>query len=405
VGVPVVKIGNVTGGGSVSYQDLDCVSEDIARSADNWKTRENDTLIAMTGANVGKVAKVGCNDPVALINQRVGRFVPHVDQGFSKEYIHCLVSSKQAYEFFRNAAYGSAQPNISARLIEMLPIPKYERDQANRLGAVFSALDDKIALNRRTNETLEGLARALFKDWFVDFGPTRAKASGAKPTLAPEIWSLFPDRLDDNGLPEGWEEFTLENIAEHHKKTINPAKTPNVIFEHFSLPSYDKGQNPVLDEGGSIKSNKTLMPVNAVLLSKLNPEIARVWMPETSGVYEQICSTEFLVFTAKEGFNRSLLYCLFSDGQFRDTLQSMVTGTSKSHQRISPPALAKMDVLVGKSDVFSAFDVAVSELHSRILANRAESRTLAQTRDLLLPKLMSGELRVREAEGIMEGVA
>jgi type I restriction enzyme S subunit len=225
-----------------------------------------------------------------------------------------------------------------------------------------------------------------------------------EPYLAPELWSLFPDRLDDEGKPEGWEVFSLETIAEHYKKSINPAKTPDAVFEHFSLPAYDKGQTPALDYGGSIKSNKTLMPSNSVLLSKLNPEIERVWMPESPLEHQQICSTEFLVFTAKNGFSRSLIYCLFSNCKFRETLQSMVTGTSKSHQRISPPALAKMDVLVGKEDIFAAFDMAISQLHNRILANRSESRTLAQTRDLLLPRLMSGEIRVREAEAIVEGV-
>jgi type I restriction enzyme S subunit len=80
------------------------------------------------------------------------------------------------------------------------------------LSTLLGALDDKIELNRRTNETLEALARAIFRDWFVDFGPTRAKAEGREPYLAPELWDLFPDRLDAEGKPEGWVRTTAGNF-------------------------------------------------------------------------------------------------------------------------------------------------------------------------------------------------
>ena len=82
-------------------------------------------------------------------------------------------------------------------------IPATRSDQ-RAIASILGALDDKIDLNRRMNETLEAMARAIFKDWFVDFGPTRAKMEGGAPYLAPEIWALFPDRLDDEGKPEGW---------------------------------------------------------------------------------------------------------------------------------------------------------------------------------------------------------
>ena len=93
-----------------------------------------------------------------------------------------------------------------------LPLPPLVGATA-RSPAILGALDDKIDLNRRMNETLEAMARAIFKDWFVDFGPTRAKMEGRAPYLAPEIWALFPDRLDDEGKPEGWTTDSLGDIA------------------------------------------------------------------------------------------------------------------------------------------------------------------------------------------------
>jgi type I restriction enzyme S subunit len=98
-----------------------------------------------------------------------------------------------------------------------VPLP-YLSEQAE-IVSLLGALDDKIDLNRRMNETLETMARAIFKDWFVDFGPTRAKIEGRTPYLSPEIWALFPDRLDDDGKPEGWERSTLSHIAD-----LNPSE-------------------------------------------------------------------------------------------------------------------------------------------------------------------------------------
>lgn len=290
------------------------------------------------------------------------------------------------------APYLSLRDQMSL-LISLPPIPD-QRAIATTLGA----LDDKIELNRKMNETLEAMARALFRDWFVDFGPTRAKMEGHPAYLSEDLWSLFPDSVDEDGKPEGWGRFKLEQIADYHTKTLTPAKMANMEVEHFSLPAFDKGRIPAIDHGATIKSNKTLVPPQSVLLSKLNPEIPRVWTPEAPRALQQVSSTEFLAFTAKEGAGRSLLYCLFSDRTFRDMLEGMVTGTSKSHQRISPPSLLGQEVIAGTPTVFGAFEMLAELLLERVRANRAESRTLAQTRDLLLPRLMSGEVMVRAAE-------
>lgn len=295
-------------------------------------------------------------------------------------------------------------PNLNTSILSACPFVVPPRSDQEAIAVTLSALDDKIDLNHRMNETLEAMARALFKDWFVDFGPTRAKMEGLEPYLAPELWALFPDQLDEEGKPERWEVFRLEDIAEYHKRTITPSSEPETEFQHFSLPAFDKGQNPALDLGETIKSNKTIVPPRAVLLSKLNPEIPRVWLTETAGHFPQIASTEFLTFIGKNGADRGLLFCLFSDAQFREMLQGMVTGTSKSHQRVSPPDLMRREVLVGHAVLFEHFAALVGPLLDRVLSNRNGSRTLAQTRDLLLPKLMSGEIQVREAERMVEEV-
>lgn len=397
----VLRTVNIRDDTSITREGATFISEEEAANFERFELREHDTLFVMVAATLGKIGFVRERDLPALLNQNMW-VIRAKDDLIDPIFLHYLFReiSKIPMAWVGGSARSFLRRDDVRNLEFFLPPRRIQEGIAEAL----KALDDKIELNRRMNETLEAMARALFKDWFVDFGPTRAKAKGRAPYLAPDLWSLFPDRLnEDTGLPEGWELFRLQDLAEYQKRSLTPSDTPETEFEHFSIPAFDKGQSPALDLGETIMSNKTVVPAEAVLLSKLNPEISRVWLPEASDTRQQICSTEFLAFTAKGPAGRSLLYCLLRDDRFRDMLQSMVTGTSKSHQRISPPSLLGREVLAGDKALFSAFESMASSLLSTTLSNRAESRTLAQTRDLLLPKLMSGEIRLREAKEIAGG--
>ena len=325
-------------------------------------------------------------------------------------------------------ATGSTFPNVSAHQLAAIPYPGLDKGEQRAIAHILGTLDDKIELNRRMNETLEAMARALFKSWFVDFDPVRAKAAlrnhaalEGKPAnqrgsdwsverarayldkMDPEIAALFPDRLVDSALgeiPAGWEVFRLDELADHHTKSIAPSSFPKTEFEHFSIPAYDSGQTPAIDRGTAIKSNKIVVPSDTVLLSKLNPEIPRVWIPDMPNEFLQICSTEFLVFTPRYPANRGLLFLLFTDIAFRTMLQSMVTGTSKSHQRVAPKALKQSNVLSGAPALFDRFGDLVTPMLARTVRNRAESHVHTTLRDTLLPDLISGKLRAR-AKGLI----
>ena len=276
------------------------------------------------------------------------------------------------------------------RLIVLVP-PIREQEAIAR---VLGTLDDKIELNRRMNDTLEAMVRALFKSWFIDFDPVRAKQEGRDIGLPQHIVHRFPNQMVESEIaetPQGWQGFRLNDLADRHKKTIAPFSCPETEFEHYSIPAYDSGQIPRIDHGAAIRSNKLVIPPNAVLLSKLNPDIARVWIPELPGQRPQVCSSEFLVFTPRESGNRSILYSLFTDSRFRSLMQSAVTGTSKSHQRVAPTAIYQSSVLSGTPTLFRLFDEAVDPWINRIIVNRAESRTLSSIRDHLLPELISGK--------------
>jgi type I restriction enzyme S subunit len=310
---------------------------------------------------------------------------------------------------FSDIAQGTALPYLTVGSLSTLtldvPPPKEQRAIAHILGT----LDDKIELNRKQNETLEAMARTLFKAWFVDFEPVRAKMEGrwergqSLPGLPAHLYDLFPERLTESELgriPAGWRVFAFSDVAQQGKGAVNPANLPQDTFTHYSLPAFDSAQSPSIELGGAIKSNKTPVPDGTVLISKLNPHIPRVWQVGKAGV-NAVCSTEFIVWTPRPPTNDAFLYCLASSSEFNSAMRQLVTGTSNSHQRVKPEQLRDIRVFTAIERVIEAFSETVRLPMEQVLQNRQQSRTLAQLRDTLLPKLISGELRVPDAERIV----
>jgi len=306
---------------------------------------------------------------------------------------------------------GSVQAKLSQGNLNKIPVP-YPADENTRLAIahILGTLDDKIELNRKQNETLEAMARALFKAWFVDFEPVRAKIEGrwqrgqSLPGLPAHLYDLFPDRLVESELgeiPEGWRIFSFGDVTHQAKGTVNPRAASRETFTHYSLPAFDAGQMPNTESGEAIKSNKTQVPDGAVLVSKLNPHIPRIWLIGKAGK-NAVCSTEFIVWVPKAPANSSFLYCLASSPEFNSAMQQLVTGTSNSHQRVKPEQLRDIRVFAASQRAIETFSDVVSCLMDQVLENRQQSRTLAQLRDTLLPKLVSGELRVKDAEAFLK---
>jgi type I restriction enzyme, S subunit len=266
---------------------------------------------------------------------------------------------------------------------------------------ILGTLDDKIELNRRMSETLETMARALFRSWFVDFDPVRATTEGRDPGLPKPIAELFPSRLVDSELgeiPEGWEVGLFGDVVENLRVQENPLESPDVLFEHFSIPAFDEAQWPKLEPGAAIKSHKSRVPPGVLLLSKLNPEIERVWLVDVGPTDRAVCSTEFLVLRPRSPFVRSYAYYLTRSPLFRQQIEALVTGTSKSHQRAQVESILRLNIVLPLGRVAEAFNGVVEHWLKRTLKCRRESRTLAALRNTLLPKLISGELRVKDAE-------
>jgi type I restriction enzyme, S subunit len=406
VGVPVIKIADITSGGTIDYTAMQCVSKKVADQTIRFKPEPGDTLISMTGANVGKTSRVRLHDPDARINQRVGRFVPIAECGYSKDYIHYVVASSFAYSYIANTAYGSAQPNISAVLIETLPIPNILAPEANRIGAVLACLDDKIDLNRRMNETLEAMARAIFKDWFVDFGPTCAKMEGRAPYLEPDVWRLFPDRLDAEGTPRGRGKKRLGELFDISIGRTPPRKeTQHFVASGLGRPwlsiktmgevqSFAFASEEYLTPEAVAQFRVPLIPAGTVVVSfKLT--VGRVAIAAQDMYSNEAIA--HLVRTPSSPVASEYAYCFMKAFDYNS-----LGSTSSIATAVNSQSIKDIEMLVPDSASHQAFLHFAGPLFQRIKANGHESQILSQIRDLLLPKLMSGEIRVRDAEKIAE---
>jgi len=302
------------------------------------------------------------------------------------------------------AGHGTGRLNTSElKSLDILVPPEPEQLAITN---ILGALDDKIELNRRMNGTLEATARTVFKSWFVDFDPVRAKAEGRQPFgMDAATAALFPDSFDDSPLgkvPKGWRVGRVSEFTELSRDTLNPLEFPREAFDHYSIPAFDDGRWPKEETGAEIRSNKYLVPKNAVLLSKLNPRIRRVWLPTVHDDRRSIASTEFLVALPKKDTSREYMYALFTSQLFLEVFTTLVTGTSGSHQRVRPQFLLAMEVVIPPGACRARFARIATPLFDSVSRNLAEARTLAAIRDALLPKLISGEIRVKNTTDVVE---
>lgn len=378
----------------------------------DYVLQAGDLIVTMTDLSkaadtLGYAAVVpSTNGTTWLHNQRVGLVRPREGVDIDMGYIHYLMRSPDYRRWVVSTATGSTVKHTSPDRILDYEFKLPTLAEQNQIGEMLTNLDDHIILLRETNATLEAIAQALFKSWFIDFDPVHAKAEGRQlEGMDAAIAALFPSYFEESELgliPKGWEVGCVGDLAAQKKGTVNPLVSPQTLFEHYSLPAFDAGQSPVLELGQEIKSNKTPLPDESVLLSKLNPHIPRVWLPVFHGP-NAVCSTEFLAYSPRPGTGKELIYSLFCSDEFQQQLCQLVTGTSNSHQRVKPDQVLAIKLSVPSQVLRQAFVDVTRPIFEQVYSNRRQAQTLTELRDTLLPRLISGQLRLPESEVLVAG--
>ena len=385
----VLKIKNVRFG-TVSYDDSGYISDELAQATIAWQAKEGDILISMTGSGpnapqslVGRVARVWKGEPASWINQRVGRIQLKNEGSIHPDFLFYLLSLPQSQEFLVSNSSGSAnQANISGKIIEMLPCPKISFNQSQYIAEIGRSLDEKIILNRQTNQTLEQMAQTLFKSWFVDFDPvfdnllakanyqlenlpadfpeelcpkavTRLAALSARTTaLEHESERLASgNEIDNAALPHpdfpsafeyneqlGWVplEWDVKSVSEAIK--VNPRTTLSkgsiaTFADMKAIPTSGYMVDEVIEKEykGGAKFKK-----NDVLFARITPCLQNgktALVDFLSDNEVGFGSTEFIVFREGHKINYPYIACLAREENFRaHCMQSMVG--SSGRQRV-----------------------------------------------------------------------
>ena len=196
-------------------------------------------------------------------------------------------------------------------------------------------------------------------------------------------------------MPDDWREVPLGKVVEISTKTLNPQSCPDTILEHYSIPAFDETRLPVFEAASGIKSNKYIVDKDCFLISKLNPTTKRIWRPYCISSHA-VCSTEFIVYQAKNPAYKDFYYSVIDSPAFTDFLLSHVTGSTGSRQRAVPSETLSFTISVPPDCIIADFCDKVASIYAYFEQNYLEIRRLRQIRDALLPRLMSGELSVAD---------
>lgn len=266
---------------------------------------------------------------------------------------------------------------------------------------MYFTLSRKIEVNRRINETLEEITRAIFKNWFVDFDPVRGKMQGRDPSLVPEVAALFPAALmeTDNGeIPEGWHFGPISELADLNPETWSQADYPPEI-EYVDLANTKWGEISDVQvferTDAPSRAQRVLRPGDTIVgtVRPGNGAYALIGREGLTG------STGFAVLRPKQPTGREFVYLATTQQNVIDHLAHLADGAA--YPAVRPQVVAGVEAIIAQSDVRSAFSKITAPLLDRIELGRSESRTLAALRDLVLAKLMSGEIRVKDAETLL----
>jgi type I restriction enzyme S subunit len=221
------------------------------------------------------------------------------------------------------------------------------------------------------NNNLTEQARSIYQSWFIDYEPF------------------------GRTMPLDWIPSSLGGVATMKTDSWSPSKNPETIVEHYSIPAYDEKHYPVFEIASGIKSNKYILTPDSVMISKLNPDTKRIWRPMCLSAHP-ICSTEFIVYEAKKAAQKDFVYSILDSAPFLNFLCSHTTGSTNSRQRATPKATLDFPIMLPPDSIIEEFCQIVSPMYDLISKNIIENQSLAKARDIMLPKLMNGELDVSD---------
>jgi len=319
------------------------------------------------------------------------------------EYLNYYIQSSNWREWSTGAGVGSVRMRIYFREIARMPLLLPSLLEQRAIAHILGTLDDKIELNRQMNETLEAIARSLFKSWFVDFDPVCAKAEGCDTGLPTDIAGLFPSSFEDSDLgeiPKGWRVGTLADMSSLNPEAWSKRTRPAVI-NYVDLSNTKWGQIEAItayaQEDAPSRAQRVLRPQDTIV-GTVRPGNGSYAFISENGLTG---STGFAVLRPLRIEYSEFVHFAATAAENVDVLSHLADGGA--YPAVRPEDVAATPVVRPCGDVLKHFSRVAQSLLKRMGKNDRESRTLAALRDALLPKLLSGDIRVRDLKLEKEG--
>ena len=333
--------------------------------------RIDDILINSTGAGTaGRIAQI-CNLPCDTIVDG-HMIIIRANNKVSQKYLGYAMKAHQ-WEVLQLDEGSTGQTELNReRLLDEIMI-SYPTSFAlqEMIVKTLEGIDRKLLINEKVNDNLQQQAELLYHKRF--------------------------ETVNRDKLPVGWRIVRLGDVATISKKSFNPAKEPEMMLEHYSIPAFDEAHFPVFEPSTAIKSNKFIVDDSCFMISKLNPTTKRVWKPYCLTA-NAVCSTEFIVYKTKSQDLTDFLYSVIDSTSFSDFMCSHVTGSTGSRQRTTPSDTLAFELVLPNAEEIAEYQGVVSPMFEQIKCNAIENDRLKRLRDSLLPKLMSGEIDVTDIQ-------
>lgn len=306
----------------------------------------------------------GCSNDVLVFRTK---------DGVSSRFLHYVLADDTFFDYSMATSKGTKMPRGDKKAIMEYEVPELSYEDQCKIASILEAIDEKICLNTAINKNLLEQAQSIYSAWFEQF------------------------LLSDGIMPSNWHIGTIRDIADIKTNSFNPQRNPGVMLEHYSIPAFDEQLFPVFELSNNVKSNKYILTNNSVLASKLNPDTKRVWRPMCLSK-NAVCSTEFIVFEAKNPEHKDFLFSIIDSQPFSDWMCAHTTGSTNSRQRTTPSTTLDFKIAVAPDDVVDEFCSTVAPMYDLISQNVLENQSLSSLRDQLLPKLMTGEIDVSDID-------
>jgi len=385
----------------INFNEIECITPETHKEIERYIVDKGNLIISIVGT-IGSCAIIPDNLDKANLTENCAKIVPK-DSSVDTNFLYYYLISKIGQNEIHKNTVGSTQLKLPLYGIKNIKIPSIDEKSQSRIADFLSNLDKKIELNKKQNETLEEIAKTLFKSWFVDFDPVRAKVEGRSTGLSKEISDLFPNSFEESELgeiPKGWK---VENIGNSFEVLLGgtPSRKKEEYWEG-DIPWINSGEinnfrilkpSEFISENGFKNSSTKLLPKRSTLIAITGATLGQLSLNEI-----EVCANQSVIgIPPSKKFPSEYVYLWISS-----TIQKLISSqTGGAQQHINTNNVKEHLILLPPEKCSNFLKDLLTPVFDKILNNLLQIRALSEIRDTLLPRLISGELKISDAESII----